>query len=157
MNKVVVNTCYGGYELSAKALAAIHALKHPGEPVYFYRKVEYTKAGTVYEKSSPDDKRTRYVLTEDFGDVYIESNNVYNRQGKSIYKSRLKYEELPRHDKDLVKVVEELGAEASGPLASLVIEEIDSDLYRIEEYDGSETVVTPKEDMRRYVKINKED
>ena len=49
----------------------------------------------------------------------------------------------PRHDKDLVAVVEELGKEASGSCADLVIAEIPGNIYRIDEYDGYESIETP--------------
>ena len=48
-----------------------------------------------------------------------------------------------RHHRDLVAVVEALGRNASGSCAALDIEIINSNQYRIEEYDGSENVITP--------------
>ena len=48
--------------------------------------------------------------------------------------------ELPRHDPALVQVVEELGEEANGRNACLSVEEIPGNRYRIEEYDGIETI-----------------
>ena len=53
-------------------------------------------------------------------------------------------EGIERHDTVLVQVVEELGrAAASGSCAKLAIKEVPSGtLYRIDEYDGSETVMT---------------
>lgn len=45
---------------------------------------------------------------------------------------------LPRHDLDLVKVVETL------PSADLQVEEIPGSIYRIVEYDGFETIETPE-------------
>lgn len=56
------------------------------------------------------------------------------------------YYDLPRHDKDLVAVIEELGSEASGRFNSVTVTEIDSDRYRISEYDGWEKVITPETD-----------
>lgn len=51
---------------------------------------------------------------------------------------------LPRHHKGLVSVVETLGsAAASGSCARLVVVEINSSMYRIEEYDGYESIVLP--------------
>jgi hypothetical protein len=47
-----------------------------------------------------------------------------------------------RHDPILVQVVEELGKRANGSFADLRIKEV-SGPYRIEEYDGSETVREP--------------
>lgn len=40
-------------------------------------------------------------------------------------------------------VIEALGSEANGPCANLAIEEISGNLYRIDEYDGTENVITP--------------
>lgn len=48
-----------------------------------------------------------------------------------------------RHDPRLVECVETLGDKASGRYSRLKIKEIDSDCYRIDDYDGSETVTTP--------------
>lgn len=51
--------------------------------------------------------------------------------------------DLPRHDRRLVQVVEELGNEANGICARLKVLEITSHMYRIDEYDGNESVQTP--------------
>jgi hypothetical protein len=51
--------------------------------------------------------------------------------------------DLSRSDHILVQVVEELGEEANGMCARLEIEELPAGtLYRIDEYDGLETVAT---------------
>jgi hypothetical protein len=51
--------------------------------------------------------------------------------------------DLSRDDPFLVQVVEELGEEAEGNAASLSIRELPADTkYRIDEYDGLETVMT---------------
>lgn len=51
-----------------------------------------------------------------------------------------------RHDPFLVQVVEQLGSAAAGPYASLDIRELPSgSKYRIDEYDGSEDVMTPED------------
>lgn len=56
------------------------------------------------------------------------------------------YLDLPRHDKDLVSVIETLGSEASGTFNSVKVAYINSDRYRISEYDGWEKVITPDEE-----------
>jgi hypothetical protein len=91
--KVVYNSDYGGFGLSAKALAELSALKE-----------------AKGEKFDMDDYR---------------------------------YGGLPRHDPDLVAVVEKLGEEASGRFAYLRVKELKGKRYRIDEYDGSETVREP--------------
>ena len=53
------------------------------------------------------------------------------------------YVDLQRHDKRLVEVVEVLGDKANGMFAKLVVKEINSNIYRIDEYDGSESIETP--------------
>lgn len=51
--------------------------------------------------------------------------------------------DIPRNDPALVQVVEELGKAASGAHASLAITEVKSgERWRIDEYDGSESVMT---------------
>jgi hypothetical protein len=78
----------------------------------------------------------------------LKPNPKYNSNAKSKYgDSSQKYEcwgyvYCPRHHPILVQVVEELGEKANGMCANLQIEEVDG-LYKIEDYDGNETVVTP--------------
>ena len=62
--------------------------------------------------------------------------------------------ELPRHDPDLVKVVETLGTKnASSQYGELVIGTVGPE-YIIDEYDGSESLLEP-EDMDWVVVDNK--
>ena len=51
--------------------------------------------------------------------------------------------DIPRHDKDLVEIVERLGKEASSNYADLEIAQIKSNKYNIRDYDGMEYVETP--------------
>lgn len=53
---------------------------------------------------------------------------------------------ISRHHPELVRVVEELGEAANGRHARLFVEEIEGNKYRIDEYDGSESVVVPNEE-----------
>ena len=50
-----------------------------------------------------------------------------------------------RHDPDLIKVIEQLGEQANGNHAHLTITEIQGVRYIIDEYDGIETVLEPKD------------
>ncbi len=53
--------------------------------------------------------------------------------------------DTPRHDKILVNAVKELGSKANGEYSRLEIVEIDGSIYKIDEYDGMEWVVEPKD------------
>ena len=50
---------------------------------------------------------------------------------------------IERHDPLLVRMVETLGADANGSSARLAVRELEQPLYRIDEYDGSESVEEP--------------
>lgn len=58
-----------------------------------------------------------------------------------------------RHHKDLVAVVEALGNDANGRDAKLAIANVYGNQYRIDQYDGAESVVTP-EDNGRWIVID---
>lgn len=112
-HKIVYNNCYGGYTLSDKA---IEWLSEHGS-----------------------DKTKRFIAQK-----RLESNEKTKYDSSKIFyvMDALRYF-LKRHDPDLVAVVEALGKEVNGTFSNLAIEEIDGDMYNIEEYDGKETVVTP--------------
>lgn len=59
--------------------------------------------------------------------------------------------EVCRHDPRVVAVVEDMGSSASGPCAALAVEEIAGERYRIDEYDGRETVEVPEDGDWIYV------
>lgn len=52
---------------------------------------------------------------------------------------------LPRHHPHLVAVVELLGGAASAEYSYIKVKEIAGDTYKIESYDGQETVLTPED------------
>lgn len=112
-HKIVYNNCYGGYTLSDKA---IEWLSEHGS-----------------------DKTKRFIAQK-----RLEANEKTKYDSSKIFyvMDALRYF-LKRHDPDLVAVVEALGKEVNGTFSDLVIEEIEGDMYNIEEYDGKETVVTP--------------
>jgi hypothetical protein len=75
----------------------------------------------------------------------LKLNPKYKPNSKSVFSGKylcMGYVDCPRHHPILIQVVEELGKKANGVDANLEIVEVES-LYRIEEYDGSESVVTP--------------
>jgi len=52
-------------------------------------------------------------------------------------------DKLQRHDSRLIECIETLGEAANDDYAKLEIKTIDSNLYRINEYDGFEFISTP--------------
>ena len=121
MNKVVYNACYGGFGLSNEA----------GE---LYIK----KSGLIAYQMN--DGWCTYWFTEESNGRTVEQ--MFKDGVKDI---SLSY--LDRHDPVLVEVVEELGSKkASGHCAELQIHETESLCYKIDEYDGFESVVTKDTD-----------
>ena len=132
--KVVINTCYGGFELSDEAIEMV--MNRKGYGCYRYRRTkssfdyegvsEYTKC----DKFSKNDLFTHY-LKEDLGDkINNIPNNVYWHYGN-----------LERNDSDLVAVVEELGDKANGQFSKLKIVEVPDDInWEIDDYDGIESI-----------------
>lgn len=71
-----------------------------------------------------------------------------DEEAKKLVKTKSPLRDLYSHpsqrsNKNLIKVVEELGKKASGTHAELIVVEVDSKRYRICEYDGKEWVETP--------------
>ena len=138
MHKIVINSCFGGYGLSPLAISEI--CKRKNIPCYIY--VESDSDSSKYTKVSPTSKKLDvhwwHALNKDFG-------NVINSEDISDEDYAFDFEDLPRHDKDLVAVVEKLGDKANGYCADLKVVETNSNLYRIDAYDGAESVETPED------------
>lgn len=132
MSKVVYNACYGGFGLSDKAIKRYAELK--GLTLYpESSKYGLTTYWIVPENERPTDNGNFYSLT-------TEERIAFNK----AYKAAQLYDRyIKRTDPALVQVVEELGDEANGQCACLRIAEIPSGTaYRIDEYDGNESVET---------------
>lgn len=78
---------------------------------------------------------------KDIAQKYLESlEKAHFQYGCHLYG-------IDRHDPDLVRCVETLGSLASGgELAHLEIAELKGNRYRIDEYDGAETVYEPEDE-----------
>jgi hypothetical protein len=122
MAKIVVNGCFGGFGLSDTAvrryaeIAGITLYEHTDE-------FEFVTWATV-----PREEYERMTLEGDFLAANEAHFSVYN---------------LSRTDPILVQVVEELGDAANDLYADLYIVEVPAGTqYRIDEYDGRESVMT---------------
>lgn len=86
------------------------------------------KAVNWLEKNGSDDIKT--LIKENKNNEYIDVIVT------DYYRTR-------RHDPDLISVVKALGKEANDTFSELKIFYISGDRYYIQEYDGSEDVLTP--------------
>ena len=127
--KIVINTYYGGFGLSEKAMKEYFQLK--GWPFY----VEEKSLFNTYWKV-PLSERVQEI---DWNNATMEERIAYNEK----YSEQTCYEQdIERTDPDLIRAIEIVGTEeSSGKYASLKIVEIPDDVeWQIEEYDGSEWV-----------------
>lgn len=114
MTKIVYNACYGGFGLSHEAVMRYNELA--GLNLKAVRNDRFSSIidYTYYVDGIEDDKHHWYD-----GDI------------------------KDRTDPHLVQVVEELGKKANGPYSNLRIVDVPAGTkYRIDEYDGRETVMT---------------
>ena len=123
--KVVKNVCYGGFRLSHAAVMRYAELT--GLALYpFIDDRENLRANPHpwYGKTKPILGLIHYCTKKKYSD-----KNSFNPVC------------IDRTDLALVKVVEDLGKEANGKHASLVVVEIPDDVkWEIDNYDGMETI-----------------
>lgn len=112
MKKIVINSDFGGFSLSDKAMERYLELKD----------IKWVK------------EETEYGSTLYFHHGYIKDDEDEDKWHISEYN-------FERDDPALVQVVEELGVDANGTYANLKIVEIPDDIeWHIHEYDGIESV-----------------
>lgn len=164
--KVVINTCYGGFSISPKALRRYLEIK--GKKGYFFtdryddygNREEYipvdidklddnTRLAWVSCYSvpnpqevlanAPHNKREDYMVDGELDrETYNKDCDEYNEKVRDVYVSDY---DIERNDPILVQVVEEMGEESYGGYAKLKIVEIPDDVdWFIDEYDGMEHI-----------------
>lgn len=144
--KIILNGCYGGFGLSYEAMFLYWYARC--RDLYFYRDISvydgYSKIHKYERISLSDIQRSRntwagfiYCTTEDQGE-YLD------HFPEDIVNDR----DIDRTDPILISIVETIGSDAaSGRFASLYIEEIpNGTLYKIDEYDGIESLITQDDD-----------
>lgn len=132
MKKVILNKCFGGFDVSDEAYV-LYA-KKKGLELYKYESEYRSNGNFTYKKVKSTNSLFKHYFTKDMGDYVEISNEDYKKY--SLY-----LDEEHREDTILIEVVEELGEKASGRFGKLKVVEIPEDLdYVIDEYDGIETL-----------------
>ena len=133
MTKVVYNNCYGSFSLSEAAMLRYAELK--GFKLYPEKNNSFATYWTV-----PTSERPATLTGQDWDDATNEERTAFNL---AYSKYTISERDFDRTDPVLVQVVEELGKHANGMCAELAIVDLaPGTLYRIDEYDGNESVVT---------------
>lgn len=129
--KIILNKCYGGFDVSKEAYM-LYA-KKKGLELYQYAS-NFTNFKKCIYKKTDDEALFKNYFIKDMGDN-IEINN------EDYKKYHLYLDDEHRQDPILIEVVEELGDKASGRFGRLEVVEIpDNCYYKIDEYDGIETI-----------------
>ena len=147
--KVVINSCYGGYSISALAIKRLAELNN--KPCFFFKtefnnnksyhipcSIEECKKSlffSAYTVPNPDEYT---ASAKDWHEMSDEEKTEHNRRYDEI---SLDIRPSDRTDPLLIKVIEELGEDANGSCAKLTIVEIPDGIdYEIDEYDGIEHI-----------------
>lgn len=129
--KIILNKCFGGFDVSKEAYM-LYA-KKKGLNLYQYAS-DFTNFKKCIYKKTNDETLFKNYFIKDMGDN-IEINN------EDYKKYNLYLDDEHRLDPILIEVIEELGDKASGRFGSLKVVEIpDNCYYKIDEYDGIETI-----------------
>ena len=128
--KIILNKCFGGFDVSKEAYM-LYA-KKKGLNLYIYES-EFKYGKFIYKKTNDTSIMNDYFIKDMGNNVEISDKN---------YKKYLLYlNEKYRQDPTLIEVVEELKDKASGRFGDLKVVEIpDNCYYKIDEYDGVETI-----------------
>jgi hypothetical protein len=129
--KIVINTCFGGYNLSHEAMLAYCDLKDI--QVWPEKDDFYWNYWTV-----PPETRVQHKPHEEFYAMPLAARKAYN----DVYISQIICRsDIERTDPVLVQIVEQLGEAAWGDLSELKVVEVPDDVdWYISEFDGKERV-----------------
>lgn len=131
MGKVVYNSCFGGFSLSHAGIMRYAELK--GLKLYPF-------VDQRDKDGRPNLRKQKAATEADIKDAFCVHYCTTPEYSNDGYWSGY---DIERDDPALVQTVEELGKKANGTCADLKIEEVTPGTqYRIDEYDGNETVAT---------------
>jgi hypothetical protein len=132
--KIVINTCYGGYGLSEEAVLLI--AKEKG--LTLYAEPSHFGLGIVNYFTVPKEARVKDADATQWREMSMVERQAHN----AAYDAQtFNADSIKRDDPLLIKAVETLGAKAAGNYAELKIVEIPDGVdWEISEYDGKEHV-----------------
>ena len=131
--KVILNKCYGGFDVSDEGYQ-LYA-KKKGLQLYTYE-ANVSDFDLLDKVENPRRSLLTWYFTIDFGETVRRNNLILDG-----WQAQLCLDEDHRTDPVLIEVVEELGEKASGAFGQLEIVEIPDDIsYEIADYDGIETL-----------------
>lgn len=129
MQKIVINTQFGGFGLSRRGQGLYMARR--SVKLFYYERVTDSDEGIKYVRVAPtEDAMFLYAVTKDLGEETKELSDYFS------------IDDIKRDDPDLVAIVEEHGHSVVGAAyATLKVVEIPDDVeWQIEEYDGNEWI-----------------
>ena len=134
--KIILNKCFGGFDVSNEAYKLYAKKKNLN--LYLYSS-EYIDHQFIYKKvNDTNNYLFKSFFIKDIGNNVSISNEDYK-------KYCLYLDSEYRQDTTLIEVIEELGEKASGRFGDLEVVEIpDNYYYKIDEYDGLETIYYSK-------------
>ena len=137
--KIILNKCFGGFDVSKEAYM-LYA-KKKGLELYQYASDFVNFKKCIYKKTNDETVFKNYFI-KDMGDNVEISNEDYE-------KYCLYLNDGHREDPILIEVVEELRNKASGRFGALKVVEIpDNSFYKIDEYDGIETIYYSESEIK---------
>lgn len=133
MAKIAYSARYGGFGLSEDGLRRYAEIK--GLTLY----PEEGEFGMVVWWVVPPENRPREL--NNWASATRAERIAHNEAYKA---ARLYDKDIPRTDPALIQVIEEMGEKANSRFSNLKIADVPSGgKYRIDEYDGFESVMTP--------------
>jgi len=130
--KVVINTCYGGFGLSHKAIMEYY--KRKGITAYAF--VDARDDGHCDFTHFKPYTNQEHPFIIHYASKPLNEDGTYD-QTAYLAQGR----ELQRDDPDIIAIVEKMGKKSWGQHAELSIVEIPADVeWEIEEYDGAEHI-----------------
>ena len=139
MKKVILNKCYGMFQVSPRGYS-LYA-KKIGKQIYCYRGSRDSENGHVYVKESLNEFIKDGPTFFYFYSTVNHGDKVTCSLCKNDFEGCLILDEEHRFDPILIEVIKELGDDASGTGSELRIVEIPDDVaedYMIDNYDGFE-------------------